>query len=90
LGAKGVISVVSNLFPTETAAMTEAALAGDFDTAAAIQVQLQPVIDFLFCEPNPIPVKAAMHRLGYDCGGCRMPLTGLTVEHQTELNSFFP
>lgn len=75
LGGQGVISVVSNLFPNEVAEMAEAALAGDFDTASAIQTELQPILHLLFSEVNPIPVKAAMKLLGYDCGECRLPLT---------------
>ena len=75
LGAKGVISVLSNVMPLQTQAMTQAALAGDFDTAAAIQIELQPLIELLFCEVNPIPVKAAMKIIGYDCGQCRLPLS---------------
>ena len=75
LGGQGVISVLSNLLPVETQAMAQAALDGDFDTAAALQIQLTPLIDLLFSEPNPIPVKAAMELLGLDCGSCRMPLT---------------
>ena len=78
VGAQGVISVVSNLLPAETQAMAQAALAGDLDTASALQQELQPLIDLLFCEPNPIPVKAAMQYMGYDCGGCRLPLTELS------------
>lgn len=82
LGAKGVISVLSNVAPAETAAMAAAALDGDFDTASELQCQLLPLIEILFCEVNPIPVKAALKRIGYDCGDCRMPLTKLTQEHQ--------
>lgn len=78
LGGQGVISVLSNLLPVETQAMAQAALDGDFDTAAALQIQLTPLIDLLFSEPNPIPVKAAMELLGLDCGSCRMPLTPLS------------
>ena len=65
LGGQGVISVLSNVAPVETQAMAQAALAGDFDTAAALQAELLPLIELLFCEVNPIPVKAAMqlHRL---------------------------
>lgn len=74
LGAKGVISVVSNVLPEETLAMTAAALDGDFDTAGDLQCQLLPLIDALFREVNPVPVKAAMEVLGYDCGHCRLPL----------------
>ena len=74
LGAQGVISVLSNVLPLETQTMTQAALAGDFDTAADLQCRMLPLIDALFRETNPIPVKAAMKLLGYDCGTCRLPL----------------
>lgn len=76
LGAKGLISVVSNIEPEITDSMIGAALDGDFDTATALQLSLLPLIDALFQEVNPIPVKAAMAMIGYDCGGCRMPLCG--------------
>lgn len=89
LGGQGVISVLSNICPEETAAMAEAALAGDFDTAAALQRSLLPLIDLLFCEVNPIPVKAAMRYIGYDCGVCRLPLTQLGKENQKKLQAFF-
>ena len=76
LGARGLISVVSNIEPEITGSMIGAALDGDFDTATALQLSLLPLIDALFQEVNPIPVKAAMAMIGYDCGGCRMPLCG--------------
>ena len=75
LGGLGIISVLSNIAPVETQAMARAALAGDFDTAAALQIELLPLIELLFCEVNPIPVKAAMKLIGCDCGECRLPLT---------------
>lgn len=87
IGAKGVISVVSNVCPTETQAMAEAALAGDFDTAAALQVHLQPLIELLFSAVNPIPVKTAMRLIGCDCGGCRLPLTNLSKELRDRLSA---
>ena len=74
MGGQGVISVVSNLYPELTCAMTSAAIDGDFDTASEIQIQLQEINKLLFREVNPIPVKAAMKLIGYDCGGCRLPL----------------
>ncbi len=89
LGAKGVISVLSNVFPEEAVAMAQAALAGDFNTAAAIQIALQPFIELLFCEVNPIPVKAAMQHIGYDCGNCRLPLTPLQKENAERLRAYF-
>ncbi len=85
LGAQGVISVLSNVMPLETQAMAQAALAGDFDTAASLQCSMLPLIDSLFAEVNPIPVKAAMELIGYDCGPCRLPLGRLSEENQAKL-----
>ena len=85
LGGKGVISVLSNVLPMQTQAMVKAALDGDFDTAADLQIKLYPLIKLLFSEVNPIPVKAAMQILGYDCGECRMPLTSLSSENRKKL-----
>lgn len=89
LGGQGVISVTSNVLPMEVNDMAKAALAGDFDTAADLQCRLQPLNDLLFCEVNPIPVKAAMARIGYDCGKCRLPLTTLSPANQQKLEAFF-
>lgn len=85
LGGKGVISVASNLLPEQMNLMTFAALDGDFDTAAAIQCDLLPWTDFLGCEVNPIPIKAAMAHYGLDCGNCRLPLTPLSPSNQAIL-----
>lgn len=82
LGGQGVISVLSNVCPAQTLAMTQAALAGDFDTAAALQCHLLKLIELLFCEVNPIPVKEAMGLIGYDCGNCRLPLTQMQEENK--------
>ncbi len=87
LGGQGVISVLSNVAPVETQAMAKAALAGDFDTAAELQVRLLPLIEALFSEVNPIPVKEAMKLLGYDCGGCRLPLTNLSLQNLEKLKA---
>lgn len=89
MGGKGVISVLSNICPKETIDMVSAAQNGDFDTAADLQRKLQPMIDLLFCEVNPIPVKAALRKIGYDCGGCRLPLCELSKVNQARLDSFF-
>lgn len=88
LGGKGVISVLSNICPEETVAMCDAALDGDFDTAADLQCRLSELIELLFCEVNPIPVKAAMQIIGYDCGDCRLPLTTLTEESCRKLKKY--
>lgn len=80
LGGAGVISVLSNVVPLETRMLTEAALDGDFDTASALQAELQPLVDALFSDVNPIPVKAAMKLIGFDCGDCRLPLGSIDSE----------
>lgn len=89
VGAVGVVSVLSNLLPAQTQLMTDAALSGDWKTARAIQQEMQPLVELLFCEPNPIPVKAAMKYMGFDCGPCRLPLTELSSENKKRLGAFF-
>ena len=89
LGGKGVISVVSNLLPQEVQAMATAALDGDFDTAEELQRRLHSLTRLLQCQVNPVPVKAAMKCIGYDCGGCRLPLTELSEEETRKLKEFF-
>ena len=75
LGAKGVISVLANIAPKATAEMTHAWLDGDIKKAAAMQAEYKELIDCLFVEPNPIPVKAGMQLLGFNVGPLRLPLT---------------
>lgn len=85
LGGQGVISVLSNVLPEETVAMCNAALQGDYRSASQLQCALLPLIDMLFSEVNPIPVKAAMKEIGYDCGGCRLPLCKISNENLSKL-----
>lgn len=85
LGGVGVISVLSNILPKETLAMCDAALDGDFDTAADLQCQMLPLIEALFSEVNPIPVKAAMQEIGFDCGDCRLPLCRMANDNLEKL-----
>lgn len=85
LGGDGVISVLSNVLPKETQAMAQAALTGDYTTAASLQRQLLPLVELLFCEVNPIPVKTAMKMIGYDCGDCRLPLTAMSSDNALKL-----
>ena len=87
LGGAGVISVLSNVLPEETQAMAQAAVDGDFDTAADLQIRMLPLIEALFSEVNPIPVKAAMKLVGYDCGECRLPLTSATQNTMKKLKN---
>lgn len=85
LGGAGVISVCSNAAPLSMKAMTDAALSGNFKLAAQLQRELLDLIDALFMEVNPIPVKSAMKLLGYDCGKCRLPLTPSSPECEEKL-----
>ena len=75
MGGAGTIGVLSNILPAETVAMTDACKAGDFKTAAAMQCKFLPLINALFSQVNPIPVKAAVAALGFGEDALRMPLT---------------
>ena len=77
MGAKGTISVLSNVVPKESVAMTDACKAGDFETAAKLQCRLLPLINALFSEVNPIPAKAATAAMGYGEDVLRLPLTSM-------------
>jgi 4-hydroxy-tetrahydrodipicolinate synthase len=85
LGGKGVISVLANVIPRETHEMVTAFLSGDTGRARALQLRFLPLIRQLFSEVNPIPVKAAMQEIGFDCGALRLPLTELETEHRKAL-----
>ena len=75
LGGKGVISVLSNIMPKETSDICKKYLSGDTQGALSMQLELLPLIDALFCEVNPIPVKAAVAKMGYCDNYLRLPLT---------------
>lgn len=85
LGAKGVISVASNLLPKAMTDMSHYCLAGDFAAASRLQIQLSEFIDILFAEVNPIPVKAALNLLGKEAGPLRSPLCELSPQYQAPL-----
>lgn len=74
LGAKGVISVASNIIPDVMLRMSHLCLDNDFQAASELQIQYMDLIDALFCEVNPIPVKAAMNLMGLEAGILRLPL----------------
>ncbi len=84
LGAKGVISVLANIAPKQTHDICEQFLLGNVEESRRLQLEAIPLIDQLFCEVNPIPVKQAMNLLGMNVGGLRMPLTTL-VEANTKM-----
>ena len=87
LGGKGVISVLSNIAPRETHDIVAKFMDGDVKGSRELQLRALPLIEKLFCEVNPIPVKAAMNMLGWEVGPLRMPLSEMEEEHQKELEA---
>ncbi|MCC2127741.1 4-hydroxy-tetrahydrodipicolinate synthase [Hominiventricola filiformis] len=87
LGGKGVISVLSNIAPKETHDIVAKFMDGDVKGSRELQLRALPLIEKLFCEVNPIPVKAAMNMLGWEVGPLRMPLSEMEEEHQKELKA---
>ena len=85
IGGEGVISVAANLFPRLIASMTHYAMNGDFGNAAAIQQELQPIIEDLFAEGNPSGIKAAMHSAGMTENRVRLPLVPVSEKLYGEL-----
>lgn len=85
LGGVGVISVLANVAPRQTHDMVMCCLEGRYEEARELQLRALPLIDQLFIEVNPIPVKAALNMMGFDCGTPRLPLTELTPAHKESL-----
>ena len=85
MGGAGAISVLSNVVPKEAVAMSDACLAGDFQTAADLQCRLLPLINALFSEVNPIPAKAAMAAMGFGQDYLRLPLTSMEDHNRENL-----
>ena len=85
LGGKGVISVVSNVKPELVHNCCKAWFEGDTARACALQLEMLPLCEALFCEVNPIPVKYAMNVLGWNAGECRLPLVEPSDEHKTKI-----
>lgn len=85
MGAKGTISVLSNVAPRQSVAMTDACLRGDYTAAAKMQCDLLPLINALFSEVNPIPAKAATAAMGFGADALRMPLTSMEEQNRAVL-----
>lgn len=85
LGGKGVISVLSNIAPRETHEIVAKFMEGDLAGSLELQLKAIPLIEQLFCEVNPIPVKAALNLMGWEVGSLRMPLTDMEEVHQKKL-----
>ncbi|MBR0133329.1 MAG: 4-hydroxy-tetrahydrodipicolinate synthase [Lachnospiraceae bacterium] len=87
LGGKGVISVLSNIAPKETHDIVAKFLAGDTKGSLDLQLKYLPLINALFCEVNPIPVKKALNLMGYEAGPLRMPLTEMEDVNAAKLEA---
>lgn len=87
LGGKGVISVASNVIPAEMHELTAACLNGDFKKATEMSVKYSDLMDGLFMDVNPIPVKEAMNLMGMNMGECRLPLVGMSDAKKAELKA---
>lgn len=87
LGGKGVISVLSNVLPKETHEMAQLCLDNNVAEAAKLQIKYLELINALFCDVNPIPVKEAMNLMGKNVGNCRLPLYGMEQEKIDKLAS---
>ena len=85
LGGKGVISVLSNVTPKKTHDICQLYFDGKVEESAKLQIELIDLIDALFCEVNPIPVKVAMRMLGYEAGPLRLPLCEMEPAHEEQL-----
>lgn len=82
LGGKGVISVLSNIAPSQTHEICASYFRGDVKRSAQMQIAAIPLISALFCEVNPIPIKAALNLMGKNAGPLRLPLTEMEPQHQ--------
>ena len=87
LGGIGVISVLANVAPRETHDICRLYFEGKHAESLALQLRLLELIEALFCDVNPIPVKEAMNLLGYDAGQCRMPLAPLNAANRERLRT---
>ncbi|MBR4509397.1 MAG: 4-hydroxy-tetrahydrodipicolinate synthase [Ruminococcus sp.] len=87
LGGKGVISVLSHVAPKQTHDMVQFCLDNNFAEATKLQIDLLDIINDLFIEVNPIPVKEAMNMIGWNAGPCRLPLCEMSDEHKAKLLS---
>ncbi len=87
LGAKGVISVLSHVIPKQTHDMVQYCLDNNYAEATKLQIDYLDLINNLFIEVNPIPVKEAMNMMGVNVGKCRLPLVDMTEEHKAALRA---
>ena len=85
LGSMGVISVFSNVCPRECHEITQSFFDGNIEKSQEMFLHYLDLMNMLFCDVNPIPVKEALNLMGFDCGKCRLPLTTLSEKNRKEL-----
>ncbi len=90
LGALGVISTTSNLIPKDFVKMCTACRSGDYTAAAKLQNSAMPLIDAMFCEVNPMPIKAALQACGLRVGPCRLPLCEVSPQNLERIKALLP
>ena len=87
LGGKGVISVLANIMPKETHEICQLFFDGRLEESRRLQLELLDLIHAIFIDVNPIPIKAAMPLIGFECGPCRLPMDDLSPEHMAVLRA---
>jgi len=87
MGGKGVISVMANILPTETHEIVAKFFADDILGSRALQLKVLALVNALFCETSPIPIKEAMNQMGLDVGACRLPLIEMSEKGRSQLTA---
>lgn len=85
VGGQGVISVLANIMPRETHNMVMSFLNGEIEESKNLQLKLKPLVDALFCESNPIPIKTSLNLMGKNVGPLRLPLTDMVEDNLNRL-----
>lgn len=86
LGGKGVISVIANIYPSQMHNLCKSCFNNNFKEARKIHFNNLNLMNLLFCEVNPVPIKSAMNIMGYNVGKCRFPLGDINVDNYRKLN----
>lgn len=86
LGGKGVISVIANIYPSQMHNLCKSCFNNNFKEAKKIHFDNLKLMNLLFCEVNPVPIKSAMNIMGYNVGKCRLPLGDINVDNYRKLN----
>jgi 4-hydroxy-tetrahydrodipicolinate synthase len=87
LGGKGVISTIGNIMPQTVHTMVQKYLDGNFPDSRKLQLGILPLVRLLFTDVNPVPVKAALNLMGFEMGGCRLPLAPIEDDLHEKLKA---